>query len=633
MRVDVSQMMGQSSPKTGVISGAAVAGIQVGDTVRAEVISCKSGIATLKNENGNILRAKLDPGVTLSQGDKVLLETVGKEDGIISLSIREDDDSTRQETLQPGGFDGSVKGFGDKSLAAYADKLSELNMPVTEETARMMREIMTQNPGVSIEEAAFLASNKLGGDPSLINPALALINGGEKTGEMISRLLELLENQGDSLADSGLSSRGPGDPDPARPPIPDAGISSGEPRYIDAAGNKAPLMELLDLIREGISGSPGLSGQGGLPADSTAPMIITQSDGNTQSTNVGKFVEYSTNELSAGQEGITGELTDGGQAAAQAVPGAVSPPGLAAAPDAAANQPPAPQGGEGQTGGANAAHPLPAPSVETDTANLYPGAAHQEGARGQADATGKVVAGILSQIPEFRNTPASALERFSSMLYRVAMDSDNVPKGETEKLMLSIEKLFTRIGRGENSEGERLKAAREEIFTRIAIIEEEISRAAPPARAEMLEQMGRLTDHLRLMNNINQFVYLQLPVFLGDEPKTAELYMFKKKRGNRADPENVNILLALDLEHMGRWEALLNFRKKDVSVQMEVRGEKEKQHFSENTVQLHEMLSEAGFKLVNTDIKFSKKETTPVTALSTFDRFVGSKSGTIDFMI
>ena len=65
MRIDVSQIMGQSSPKAGVAAGATIAGMQVGDTVRAEVISCKNGVATMKTESGNVLRAKLDSDISL----------------------------------------------------------------------------------------------------------------------------------------------------------------------------------------------------------------------------------------------------------------------------------------------------------------------------------------------------------------------------------------------------------------------------------------------------------------------------------------------------------------------------------------------------------------------------------------
>jgi len=178
-----------------------------------------------------------------------------------------------------------------------------------------------------------------------------------------------------------------------------------------------------------------------------------------------------------------------------------------------------------------------------------------------------------------------------------------------------------------------LREAREELYTRLALIEELLSSAAQPARAEVLAQTQRLMNHVRLLNSIDQFVYMQIPVQLADERKAADLYVFKRKGGKRADPDNVNILLAIDLENMGHWEALVNIKQKDVSIQMEVPGKAEKEHFNENTVLLHNMLDDAGYKLVSSSIKFSEKETTPLTALTTLDRFSGGQQGIIDFMI
>jgi len=120
---------------------------------------------------------------------------------------------------------------------------------------------------------------------------------------------------------------------------------------------------------------------------------------------------------------------------------------------------------------------------------------------------------------------------------------------------------------------------------------------------------------------------------MSEERKTADLYVFKRKGGKRTDPDNVNILMAIDLEFMGHWEALINIKNKEVSIQMEVPSDAEKDHFNSNTVMLHELLSEAGFKLVSTNIKISEEETTVLTALSAFDRYSGGKQGIIDFMI
>jgi hypothetical protein len=160
-------------------------------------------------------------------------------------------------------------------------------------------------------------------------------------------------------------------------------------------------------------------------------------------------------------------------------------------------------------------------------------------------------------------------------------------------------------------------------------------KASPSARAEMLEQTQRVMEHVRILNNIDQFVYMQLPVQLGNERQNADLYLFKKKGGKRVDPDNINILLALDLQHLGHWESLINIKSKDVSIKMEVAGAAEKDYFSAHTVLLHNMLHDAGFKLVNTDISYSKEEeeTTPLSALAAFDKYSSSQIKKIDFKI
>jgi len=275
----------------------------------------------------------------------------------------------------------------------------------------------------------------------------------------------------------------------------------------------------------------------------------------------------------------------------------------------------------------------PASLITPDNTDLASRSGGSESLNSEFSLLSSQLSALLSEIPEFKGTPPQALERFSGMLLRIAGESAEIPGGDIEKLQALLEKLFTSIAKGDTDAGARLREARAELYARLALIEETISRAAHPARAEMQGQAQRLTDHVRLLNNIEQFAYMQLPVQLGEERKTAELYLFKRKGNRKPDPENVNILLALDLEHMGHWESLMNIRKKDVSIRMEVRGEREKEHFSENTVMLHEMLAEAGFKLVNTGITYSEQETTPLTALSTLDKYTAGRSGSIDFWI
>jgi len=616
MRVDASQVLAQGGVKIKAGTGSATDSLKEGDVVRANVLSSgKDGTVSLKMENGQNFSAKLGADVKLSPGDVILLEVTGKEKDQISLSYKgvetaEDDLSVSQQSL--------VKDFSDKSLAPYASKLAELNIPVTEETARVMRELIVQNPGLSLDEAAFLASNKLTGDESLMKAALSVLDSGDKTDAMIARLL-LLAGQQELSADPEQSVRNL-----------DQGtdgfrlsntLTSGDnvPAFAVNTANTAPLTELLTTIVKSFSGAFTVPIQGEQTTSTATQTIITQPDVNMQ-TNEENDQEILT---SSGQKG---ENTTVQQNSGVVIQSEIPASGTAGTVNTAASLE-----AKGDS--------IPATQAEIQERDPSAHAAAERGAQTseQAEQTtqpmGNMVARLLSNLPEFSGTPQSALQRFSEMLLRIAGENPEAAN-TTEALTAQLDKLFTKIGRNDSDAGARLLDARQELYARLALIEEAISSASQPARAEMLVQTQKLMDHVRLLNSIEQFVYMQLPVQLSEERKTADLYVFKRKGGKRADPENVNILLAIDLEFMGHWEALINIKNnKDVSIQMEVPGEAEKDHFNSNTVLLHQMLDEAGFKLVSTNIKFSEKETTPLTALSAFDRYTGGKQGIIDFMI
>ncbi|MDR2569138.1 MAG: hypothetical protein LBD23_02420 [Oscillospiraceae bacterium] len=638
MKVDASQVLGQGGVKIKAGTGTAADALKKGDVVRAEVVSSdKNGLLTLKMENGQNFNAKLGTDIKLSPGDVILLEVSSKDKNQISLSFSgvetaDDDFSAPQANL--------VKGFSDKSLAPYAAKLAEHNIPVTEQSAGMMRELVARNPGLSLDEAAFLASNKLTGDISLMKAALSALAGGEKTDAMIARLLSLIDEQNKSVNSDNISPK-QGVEGPKLVNILPAG--GGESAIIDNQ-NVALSAQNSPILNQGLSSSnPVIStpltevltmlvknfGQGEATPNKTAQTIITQSDDNVQ-VNEENDAEILLQIKTKSDEATTQPIKIGDSVISQTVQNATD--ASQGVVDSAKTVEPSVL-----TSATTVESPETAQTAQ-NAADASQGAPKSEQAAQSPETTqtapmGRMVADLLSNIPEFSGTPRSALQRFSEMLLRVAGENTETSNNSTETLTAQLNKLFTRIGKDDADAGARLRDAREELYTRLTLLEESISRAAQPARAELLSQTQKLMDHVRLLNSIEQFVYMQLPVQLTHERKAAELYVFKRKGGKRADPDNVNILLAIDLEFMGHWEALVNIKNKDVSIQMEVRGEAEKEHFNSNTVMLHRMLDDAGYRLTNTNIKFSQKETTPLTALSTLDRYTGGKQGIIDFKI
>ena len=604
MKIDPSQILVQGGLRISPEKGTFTDTLRNGERIRAEVLSLRDdNTVEMKLDDGKVFSARLDSDVTLFPGDKMLLEVVGRDDGNVVLSIVGDEsrDIPYNELLK------LVRDFEDKSLAYMAKGLADLNLPVNESTAKMMREILQQNPGMKLEEAAFLASNKLFGDENLTKAALSLLADGAKTDAIIERLLNMLVSS-ETVSDAAETQY------------------SQDLTQQSENANSAPLTDLMTHIEKSTMNNG---------------VIITHNDTDLQSTNAIKNANILQNSIinddSLEIADKTPLITDVSDEKSGISGGSPAEENMIKPSDE------------------RAPASLPAqnehiPSARSDNTSFIPNNANVESniesniksnpapdsfspLNNENSQIAKTIANAISELPEFRDSPPEAVTKFSNMLVRVAEESKHIAGGDTDKLKNLLESLFTRIERFDENAGDRLRTAKEELFARLAFIEEAISKASPPAKAEMLEQTRGLMDHVRLLNNIGQFTYMQFPVRIGDENKTAELYLFKRKGGRKPDPENVNILLAIDLENMGRWEALVNIRKKDVSIQMEVAGEQEKEFFSDNTVLLYNMLAEAGFKLTSTSISFSEAETTPLTALKTLNRYTAGRAGHIDFRI
>jgi hypothetical protein len=576
VKVDLARTSGHSGLKPEIKEGAFTDSLRVGDRIDALALSGGKRSALIKTENGHIIRARLEEDVKLLPGVKVQLEVSGKESGSVYLSIISMDESKNKNQDEAAVQPDLIDGISNKNLALCISHLKELYIPVTKETVSLMQGLIEQNPSITLDEAAFLASNRLLGDGDYSKSALMVLFGDAKMDAMLTHLVELMNEQG----------------------------TAGQSNSNEESGFRVSILNPTNL-----------------------PMIITPSKSNVQSIDV-KKVETDGHNDEYTQDGIA--ISGRPEFTCRDI-FVVKPPDKTLSTtqnqiEARNTKPPviATQGNKTFISGSR----IPHTEFPDSIAFWSP-----ESSVVNSIKTSRAIMDYLSKLPEFRNTPTEALEKFTNTLLRAADDSASATNENTANLTALIDKLFARIGRNDKDDGQRLKNAREEFYARLMFIEEEISRSVLPQKTEALEQTRRLMDYTRLSNSINQFVYMQLPVIIGGYRKIAELYLFKRKDGKPADSENVNILLALELEHMGHWEALVSFREKAVSIQMEVSGKREKEHFSENSILLCGMLAEAGFKLVNTDIKTAKKETTLVTALVSLERHLSERAGMFDLLI
>lgn len=688
-----------SGSEPGVINGTAEAtpsqSLEQGQSIDAKVLRNQNGTVVLKTESGQILKAKLDGETNLVPGDRVKLVVTEKTPETLALSIvpSEGEPSALPQRALPI----------DKSLAAYAAKLSQLGLPANSSNAQAMRDMMAANPKMSMDEAAFLAANKIPAGTALAEAAKTLISGGAVIDKFVGEMISLLAAASEAESQTGGGTGSPkgglamqeGEASLPRNP-------NGTPVAADSANRNLDglLAKISSLVRN-LSAAPVNTGTVPvnavtLPVNSTAvPVNVVTFQGDPVAA-LGNAVAVPEGSAVSIQGNVVGTQSNLGTAAANVVTipvenAAVAAGNISAATNNAASAPinavttllehigitPVNMSATPENHGAasvNSAAPGNAAALASagvvqgntegnsvtagqDIGGLLETALSAGRVRGAEDApltqwiagimessnaeagakssgAKQVILEFLSRIPEFSGTPLRALEKFADTLINVARQTAEAGGDGADKLSALLDGLFKKLPPPGEKGGDVLRRAREELFVRLSLFEEALSRSNMPGKEAMLAKTQELAEHTRLLNRLDQFVYMQIPIKLGEDRKTAELYVYKKKSGSKIiDPDNVSILLALDLEHMGHLESFVRIRGREVSLQTEVEAEEAKAFFSDNIRPLHELLAEIKFKLADAKVSCSKEQTTPLTALmSLLEHDKRTKAG-IDYTV
>ena len=238
------------------------------------------------------------------------------------------------------------------------------------------------------------------------------------------------------------------------------------------------------------------------------------------------------------------------------------------------------------------------------------------------ESTLAVTSEALASSPLLDGLSERNLAGMAESLNRIA---DSIPKASTETELFDniarfTKELFVRLDGKENaSVQERLKSVREELYIKLAYFKDAVASSSSAVKEVVLDQTQKLMDHLRLLNALDRFVCMQIPVQTGDRNTNADIYIYKRKKSGSAkiDPENVKILLALELTHMGKLETMIEILGRDVSLRFEVENDDVANELRYNSTQIHKLLDEAGFKFTGSTFTTKRSGTTIETALLT----------------
>ena len=494
-----------------------------GDVVQAKVIARRGEVVSLKTADGTVFRARLEAGVQLPTGGDALFVVKGEEAGVIYMALAEPGQAGLP--LQPVQVPAAD--------AAVLRALAALGFTASPKMVQGAQELLATHPELSVDEAVFLAANKLPAEPSLLRAVSALFAGRGDTAAMLEGLSQLAALAADAPVMERLMAQ-----------------------QTNVPGHGAVTKEFAILTALGQPGTP----------EQAAAAVAEQSSVPAGAEH-GKVIPATLTEQAANAAALPTTQT------APTVQMAVKPPVFA---EWLAN-------------------------------------ALQSGAASVQEA--------LAQSPAFAGLPARSLAAVAESLGRIA-DSMPTISGERE-LFESIVKfageLFLRPEDGTEGTAQKLKTVREELYVKLAFFRDAVASSETPQKGLILEQTQRLMDHVRLLANLEQFVCIQLPVQNGQSRGNAELYIYKREKNgsHRLDPEDVKILLALELMHMGHLEALIEVKGKEVSLRFEVETEEAATVFKDHTTKLHKMLDISGYKFTNSQVSSRKRGTTIESALLT----------------
>ena len=504
-----------------------------GEVISARVLSVGDGTASLRTEDGALLQARLENGVTLTAGaDVYLLVRESGSEVVVMSPVNPSLETAAAQLLhaQPA----------DPFITEIFNQLVALGYEPTEEIMSAMRQLLTESPNLTMREAAFFAAQKLEAEPNILDAFRAVVSGDADTASLLDKLAAA-----DILTTANMPQTVQAE---TTPPLEAVMISAEAATAIDTA-----------VMPE----SPAMP-------ETAAPLETVKQEGL-----------------------IPAVITSADSTEAQ----------VAAAETQAF------------------ASPANAPELEAPAFGRW-----------LMEALGAVISAqenvvtvtheALASSPLLDGLSERTLAGMAESLNRIA---DSIPKSSTETELFEniarfARELFVRLdGQDDADMGERLKNIREDLYIKLAYFRDAVASSGASAKDVLLEQTQKLMDHLRLLNGLDQFVCVQVPVQLEDRNANAELYIFKRKKNGRPqiDPENVKILLALDLTHMGKLETMIEILGRDVALRFEVENDDVARELRYNSARIHKLLEEAGYKFAGSTFAAKKSDSTIETALLT----------------
>jgi hypothetical protein len=182
--------------------------------------------------------------------------------------------------------------------------------------------------------------------------------------------------------------------------------------------------------------------------------------------------------------------------------------------------------------------------------------------------------------------------------------------GAATEIFGKLQDIFAKLETNAAENGLQARHAAGKLGEKLEEMSRSIARAAVSGKEIMHASVDRAIGQSRAMEQIDQFVYAQIPLEMNGRKNMAELYVFKRPGKAKADIdiENVTMMVALDTRNMGHVESLVKVEMKNVFLRFRVEDDGVSERLEENAPMVKEALQEIGYHLVNLKCEMGEGE-------------------------
>lgn len=483
---------------------AAVEGLNVGELIQGRVLAMENGMLLLRLLDGSSLTAKVPEGFDLLPGTLLTLQIGETAGDQITARIVDGDAPPRQESA------------AENTLSQIARQLQTFGAKATGDMVSKVLSLLENHPGLDMEKAAFLTANGMESDPAMLATALKLAN---REFNLAGNLQALSRSLAESLS----------------------------------AADRADVEELLRTLMFRMEMAQAVRELAGRLAD------------------VHNGVSREDLALGGGIKLLlTRELLNALE------------------------------------GSLNAYEPL-------DTEKLF-----------------EVLQKALSNLKASKAMPGGGLnipdEQLKEILHDFIRTTEGIrlktaemfrqEKPDVQKILESVfEKAYTRIeddGASSIDLNDKLETLKE-----ILQLASESARLAGERGSHAIRPVVQeLTDALRFFSQVNTYhVFMHIPLVIREQQTIGELYIMKRKPGKgRINPKQFTLFISLHTQNLGLVETFLNASHGCLTIHFRVESQELADFVRAHHKELYEALGKKGYKLA--EMKCRVLESEPVNLVS-----------------